>query len=228
MTVLRHLQLTGGGPLWLTPDRASSAQELSAAAMRLRGEVPGGAGTCVALRQPDSFRTALWLAALDGWSTCVLLLPSSLDEAQVEAFCAQAGCGTLLQLDPLPFLSSTEPVVIPDAPVETRWIIPTSGTTGTPKLVSHTMATLTRSTRQDKHKGLEFRWGLLYDVTRFAGLQVLLQAVCGGSKLIFPDPHTELDAQLAFLAAHGCTALSATPTLWRKILMLPEASALPL
>jgi acyl-CoA synthetase (AMP-forming)/AMP-acid ligase II len=228
MTVLRHLFSTGQGPLWFTAEGTWTARELSSAAMRLRTEVSGGAGTKVALRQPDSFRTALWLSALDGWSASILLLPSSLEEAQVVAFCEQAGCETVLCQDPVPFLTDTTPVVIPEVALESHWIIPTSGTTGTPKLVSHTLATLSRSARQDKVRGAEFRWGLLYDVTRFAGIQVFLQAVCGGSGLIFPDPHLDLGDQLTFLACHGCTALSATPTLWRKMLMFPGAPGLSL
>ena len=100
----------------------------------------------------------------------------------------------------------------------TCWIIPTSGTTGTPKLVSHTLATLTRTARRGAD-GPRQRWGMLYDLARFAGLQVFFQAFLSGSRLVFTDPAHGLDAQVARLAAAGCTALSATPTLWRKILM---------
>jgi acyl-CoA synthetase (AMP-forming)/AMP-acid ligase II len=109
----------------------------------------------------------------------------------------------------------------------TRWIIPTSGTTGTPKLVSHTLTTLTRSARCGGDASRQ-RWGLLYDLARFAGLQVFFQAFLSGSRLIFTDPARGLDPQVAPLAAAGCTALSATPTLWRKILMSGAGGALPL
>ncbi len=109
----------------------------------------------------------------------------------------------------------------------TRWIIPTSGTTGTPKLVSHTLATLTRTARVDS-AAPRHRWGFLYGLARFAGLQVFLQAFLSGSPLIFADPDRGLDDQIAALAAGGCTALSATPTLWRKILMSGIGGTLPL
>jgi acyl-CoA synthetase (AMP-forming)/AMP-acid ligase II len=70
---------------------------------------------------------------------------------------------------------------------------------------------------------------MLYDVTRFAGLQVFLQAICGGSVLIIPDVAVDLRTRLNFLRVNGCNALSATPSLWRKLLMLPaEASELSL
>jgi len=223
MNVLHHLQSAAAGPLWLTPAGDFTAGEIVARAQQLRS--PDGDG--VAVRQPDNVRTALWLAALDGSVRQMLLLPPSLDEGQAAAFSAQAECPAITSRDPLALPADN--VAAPEVPpVETRWIIPTSGTTGTPKLVSHTFATLTRSAQMDKQKGAAFRWGLLYDVTRFAGLQVFLQAVCGGSALVFPDTRAEPGAQVEFLAARGCNALSATPTLWRKILMLPESRALRL
>ncbi len=110
---------------------------------------------------------------------------------------------------------------------ETRWIVPTSGTTGTPKLVGHTLATLTRTVRAGTEVP-RHRWGLLYDLARFAGLQVFLQAFLSSSPLLFADTAGGLDGQIAALAAAGCTALSATPTLWRKILMSGADRALPL
>ena len=227
MTVCHHLEATTAGPRWFSPQGEFTAGELAATAQRLRGEFPPAPPAAVALRQPDNFRAALWLASLDGRADRILLLPASLDDDQAAAFCAQAECDGVMTRDPLETVVR-EGSDTATASVPTRWIIPTSGTTGTPKLVSHTLATLTRSAQQDKTKGAAFRWGLLYDVTRFAGLQVFLQAVCGGSALIFPDVHAELGAQVEFLAARGCNALSATPTLWRKILMMPESRALPL
>ena len=72
------------------------------------------------------------------------------------------------------------------------------------------------------------RWGLLYDLARFAGLQVFLQAFLSGSPLLLADTDGGLEVQVAALAAAGCTALSATPTLWRKILISGADRMLPL
>jgi acyl-coenzyme A synthetase/AMP-(fatty) acid ligase len=98
-------------------------------------------------------------------------------------------------------------------------VLPTSGTTGTPKLVSHSLESLTRTTRVDIQRAADCRWGLLYDYARFAGLQVVLQALLPGATLIAPSPAASLAKQVTALARGGCTHLSATPTLWRKILM---------
>ena len=56
-----------------------------------------------------------------------------------------------------------------------------------------------------------------------AGLQVLLQALLGGSSLALPAAGTGLAERLALFARCGVNAISATPTLWRKMLMLPAA-----
>ena len=93
--------------------------------------------------------------------------------------------------------------------------------------MGHTLATLTRTVRS----GLELprhHWGLLYDLVRFAGLQVFLQAFLSGAPLILVNVAAGIDAQIAALAAGGCTALSATPTWWRKILMSGTDRTLPL
>ena len=110
----------------------------------------------------------------------------------------------------------------------TRWIMTTSGTTGTPKLVEHTLASLTRTTRCDTQKGRGQVWGLLYDHARFAGLQVLLQSLLSGACIAVPDREANIEKQLAFLVEARCTHLSATPTMWRKILMTMTGPALDL
>ena len=113
-------------------------------------------------------------------------------------------------------------------PEETRWILTTSGTTGKPKLVSHSLSSLTRTTKTDLKRGTNFYWGMLYDYTRFAGLQVLLQSIISGSVLIEPIFEYSLEKKIKNFINHNCTHLSATPTLWRKILMTPNSSQINL
>jgi acyl-CoA synthetase (AMP-forming)/AMP-acid ligase II len=108
----------------------------------------------------------------------------------------------------------------------TKWIIATSGTTGTPKLVAHTFASLTRSLKRD-FVSKPFRWALLYDPCRFAGLQVTLQALIGGSVLLAP-PIDDIEACVAFLLRESCTSISATPSMWRKLLLAADAPKLDL
>lgn len=108
-----------------------------------------------------------------------------------------------------------------------RWLISTSGTTSTPKLVGHSLESLARTVTSKTRQGKAV-WGLLYDPARFAGLQVMLQALLGGGELVAPDPRLSLSEQIALFLRHQVNALSATPTLWRKLLMTPGATELPL
>lgn len=111
--------------------------------------------------------------------------------------------------------------------LDTEWIMTTSGTTSTPKLVVHNFESLSRSSVRSDRLAAQ-HWGLLYDPTRFAGMQLLLQALVGGGRLIAPAPVDSFEERIACLVDNKCTALSATPTLWRKILMVPNSHKLDL
>jgi acyl-coenzyme A synthetase/AMP-(fatty) acid ligase len=110
---------------------------------------------------------------------------------------------------------------------ETRWFVYTSGTTGSPKVISHTIQTLSRTIKTDS-RSADLRWGLLYDPARMAGLQVLLQALRSGATVVAPHLLWRLTDKIRFLEEHGVTALSATPTLWRMMLQITGTLRLPL
>ena len=95
-------------------------------------------------------------------------------------------------------------------------------------MVAHTLAGLVGSTKRDIEKGRSVVWGLLYDLGRFAGLQVFLQALLGASSLVFTEREDPIAERVDALIKGDCNALSATPSLWRKILMLPNSEKLDL
>lgn len=109
----------------------------------------------------------------------------------------------------------------------TEWIMTTSGTTGTPKMVLHSLESLCRTTKVDKPP-MPVRWAMLYDYSRFAGMQVVLQSLLSGATLVVPKEETSLSEKVGFFVSMGCTHASATPTLWRNILMIPDAKGWPL
>jgi acyl-coenzyme A synthetase/AMP-(fatty) acid ligase len=151
------------------------------------------------------------LLAFDGFLKAFLLQPRSEDIfGDWEDFAASSFGGPLLLGE------------------MTTWVMGTSGTTGTPKLIPHNLASVTATTKTDLAVGARHRWGLLYDPARFAGLQVLLQALISGAVLVAPEIEQGLDSALGFMADHGVTSLSATPSYWRKILMSPEVDRLQL
>jgi acyl-CoA synthetase (AMP-forming)/AMP-acid ligase II len=192
----------------------------------------------IALSFHDPLKLLTALIMLDARADRLLLLAADLPGERVVELAHRSGMAAILTDRPdLARASST--ILWPDAvgPCSARstvgsgeaqrtgWVLATSGTTGTPKLVEHDFAALARSLRTGCDPG--WRWGQMYDTARFAGLQVLLQAMAQGV-LLLPRPECSLAQKLAFLASEGVSAISATPTLWRKILMTPEAGRLQL
>jgi acyl-coenzyme A synthetase/AMP-(fatty) acid ligase len=167
------------------------------------------------------------LVAFDGKVEAMLLLPAYLDEATVDRLVASAGCTHIMDTEGMHVLPSCHAGATESDGEVTQWLLATSGTTGTPKLICHTLSSITRSVKRDKTKGGFFVWGLLYEPSRFAGLQVLLQALFSGSLLIASELR-EFDSQIEAFVRHGVNALSATPSLWRKMLMDGRIKACPL
>ena len=104
-------------------------------------------------------------------------------------------------------------------------LIPTSGTTGEPKLVRQDFTRLIGRVRGGH--GRDSRWLLTYEPTAFGGLQVILAAVAAGAVLV-AAPAAD-STELARLALeHQVTHISATPCVWRTLLTAFGASPPPL
>lgn len=102
-------------------------------------------------------------------------------------------------------------------------VIFTSGTTGQPKEVRHSVANLSRSVKT----GERFKsniWGFAYNPTHMAGLQVFLQAFLNGNALvnIFNKSRRYVYEEIE---RNTITHISATPTFYR--LLLPFEKAYP-
>lgn len=104
----------------------------------------------------------------------------------------------------------------------TRWVLHTSGTSGTPKAITHTLTSLTGAHWRAR-TGQRRTWGLLYDPTRMAGIQVLIHVLNTDAMVVTPQPDAPFADRIAFLRENDTDALSATPTLWRRILQVPAA-----
>lgn len=173
------------------------------------------------------------LAALDGHVAGMLLVSTSVTPDILEQLARTAGA-TLIVSDRTDLPDARSPDSVLGAPgttgaptVETAWMTTTSGTTGIPKIVPHTLGSLTRTVRRDP-MGQAPVWGMVYEMTRFAGLQVTLQSLIGGGTLVVTPRAAPMQDQVAFLGKSGVTHLSATPTLWRRLLMVPGIETLPL
>ena len=97
----------------------------------------------------------------------------------------------------------------------------TSGTTGQPKKVVHTVQTLTRSVRLgERYRGQV--WAYAYNPTHMAGLQVFFQAFENLNTLInvFNKQRSEV---YELIAEYSVTHISATPTFYRLLLPFEKA-----
>lgn len=181
----------------------------------LRGLVPKGAGAV--LSSSDAAVVLSALVALEGWADEVVLRPHDP---------ASAVDGRL------PILGAPTSRLSVDArgatpPIRTRWVLLTSGTTGEPKRVGHRLESLARAAAAAE-SDVGRVWGLLYEPTRMAGLQVLLHCLHTGESLVAPPVADRLPRRVEHLAASGVTALSATPTMWRQMMQSGIDSSWPL
>ena len=103
---------------------------------------------------------------------------------------------------------------------ETEWVMLTSGTSGRPKLVAHTLAALCGAIGAAGARGTV--WSTFYDIRRYGGLQIFLRAVLGGADLVLSSDGEDVAAALDRLGAAGVTAVSGTPSHWRRVLMSPS------
>lgn len=210
-------------PLWVTEDdRELDAGSISERIESLRQSSPRPCSDLVRVEAvtPSSFSEQL--VANDGFAESMMLFPPGLSDdvgaqlfAEARAFCG----GSKIPSQRTSTAAGHHP---------TRWVLATSGTTGTPKLVFHRTASLTKTASFDLDIGRQHTWSSLYHLTGFAGLQVFLQAWCGGSRFVMHDESHSLSDRVERMVRHGVTALSATPTMWRKLLMIRGAEKLPL
>ena len=107
---------------------------------------------------------------------------------------------------------------------ETEWILLTSGTTGLPKLVKHTLASLTGAISPRNPSSVPVVWSTLYDIRRYGGLQIFLRAALTGTPLVLSDAHESIAEYLSRAGVDGSTHISGTPSQWRRVLMSPSAN----
>jgi acyl-CoA synthetase (AMP-forming)/AMP-acid ligase II len=104
----------------------------------------------------------------------------------------------------------------------TEWVLLTSGTSGQPKLVVHTLSTLAGPIKAGT-VAEPVKWSTFYDIRRYGGLQILLRALLGGSSLVLSGPGETTADFLGRVKQTEVTHLTGTPSHWRRALMSPAA-----
>lgn len=230
MSLLQRLQLasyTGSAILGGANNTAHSFTQLIAKAQQLRAQYPQLKSCAIALPYRDLASFTATLLALDGWCSTLYLWPEQgvTLPATVHVWPQEATGHN----DEITSACPSARTIATDSctpSLPTQWLLATSGTTGTPKWIAHNIESLTRalSNTPDNRR---LRWALCYQPCRFAGIQVLLQSLLSGATLVDCSAG-DMASRVRRMQDHAITAISATPSFWRQLLMTTELSALPL
>ena len=190
----------------------------------------------VLLAVSDQLISALAMTEIDGVARRMLLCPPDLNADHVQALIDDAEIDAIVTDQPPRWADfGVYEVMAARAPERrgakikteraTEWLMLTSGTSGVPKIVGHTLEGLTGAIVADgPARGTPPVWATFYDIRRYGGLQIFLRAIIGGGSMVLTEPGEALADHVARLHARGVTHISGTPSHWRKLLMSGAAS----
>jgi acyl-coenzyme A synthetase/AMP-(fatty) acid ligase len=214
--------------------KASAAFEDLAQGTIIKGGPETFRDRSVLIATKDHFTAALAILELDGVARRLVLCPPDLPPHHLSFVINSAEADSIVLDDGAPefdvsagmlaagCLSRSEPFRYQrDAHGQTEWILLTSGTTGRPKLVAHTLSGLAGAINRSPSNGVV--WSTFYDVRRYGGLQILLRAVLTGASLVLSDARESTGDFLVRAGSIGVTHISGTPSHWRSALMNPSA-----
>ena len=153
-----------GGKRFLHGRSASVALDRLVHGSSLGGDLAALDGACVLVLTSTQLTAALTLIELDGVARRMILCPADfprehlpvvIANGEVDAIVSDTDTRDLHALD-APLHVTCTPAIAPDAATQpgsrqTEWILFTSGTTGIPKMVVHTLASLTSATRESRN-----------------------------------------------------------------------------
>lgn len=193
----------------------------------------------VLLRTHDPLAAALALIELDGVARRLVIcppdvpsehLPALIEKAEVEVIVSDSDFHSAGLPEAIPSVRVSA-TVSPSNSVEvepdsTEWVLLTSGTTGKPKMLVHSLDALTGAIKTGVQASSEAVWGTFYDIRRYGGLQIFLRAIVGRRPLVLPDAGESPTDHLLRLGAKGVTHLTGTPSHWRRTLMSPALQSI--
>jgi acyl-CoA synthetase (AMP-forming)/AMP-acid ligase II len=192
-------------------------------------------GRSVLMAVSDQLISGLVMTEIDGVARRMLLCPPDLNADHLQSLMDDADIDAVVT-DHLERWSDRHmKLVVPAGPPArsasqvkteraTEWLMLTSGTSGVPKIVGHTLEALTGAIVADGPAHSAAVWATFYDIRRYGGLQIFLRAIVGGGSMVLSSPHEALADHLARLQARGVTHISGTPSHWRKLLMSGSTS----
>jgi acyl-coenzyme A synthetase/AMP-(fatty) acid ligase len=184
----------------------------------------------------NQFAAAQTLIQLDGAARRMVLYPPDMSREHL-AFVAESAESDAIVTEDAEIGCSMEPSLAKRrlsidphtrarSPIETEWILLTSGTTGAPKLVKHSLATLTAAIKARTLSSEPIVWSTFYDIRRYGGLQIFLRAALTGSPLVLSSSQEAIADFLVRAGKRGVTHISGTPSQWRRALMSAAANGI--
>jgi acyl-CoA synthetase (AMP-forming)/AMP-acid ligase II len=192
-------------------------------------------GRSVLMAVSDQLISGLVMTEIDGVARRMLLCPPDLNADHLQSLMDDADIDAVVTDHPERWRDSYVKLVVPAGPPAraalqvkteraTEWLMLTSGTSGVPKIVGHTLEALTGAIVADGPARSAAVWATFYDIRRYGGLQIFLRAIVGGGSIVLSSPHEALADHVARLQARGVTHISGTPSHWRKLLMSGSTS----
>src|SRR5881396_550093 len=180
----------------------------------LEGRAAELAGRSVLVFTRDQFAASLALIELDGIARRLIVCTPDLPSEHLPALVAKAGVDAVVSDHDRGYdetgvavrvlcTGTVTPAKELVAPCRTEWVLLTSGTTGAPKMLVHSFASLTAPIGSALGNGGDVVWGTFYDIRRYGGLQIFLRALLGRGSLVLSGAGESIGDYLVRLGTHG-------------------------
>lgn len=217
-------ELQGGAAL-VTANQEVSWTDFRAQVQSAKKQFAQFSGKRVGVQLSPTVTSFVQLFAMAASDTHLFLMGTDASPATVRCWAEDFALHCVLDANGVANIVS-EKAPVSQSPAIT---ILTSGTTGKPKAVRHSLESLTRPVRKTK-TALGTRWLLTFRPHLYAGLQVIMQCLLNGGTLVVPGESDNAEEVARLAASAGVQYASATPSYWRWMLTLAgdDLEGLPL
>jgi acyl-coenzyme A synthetase/AMP-(fatty) acid ligase len=200
----------------------------------LAGDVRQLSKRSVLLAVSRQLLSASSMIEVDGVARRMLLFPADVSPDSIQVLMGEADIDVVVTdqperwaaagIDVVPARFPEPAVARPEIECATEWLMLTSGTSGRPKIVRHSLDGLCGAIHADNSERGSVVWSTFYDIRRYGGLQIFLRAVIDGGSMVLSELGEPMADWIARLITRGVTHISGTPSHWRTLLMSGSAA----